>query len=269
MKSCNVFVAVMALLWMPRAFAQLTIIQDKEGHSKIALKLPESTIVPAASLVKMVTLPDAIHKPRPVHLDLEGQYQQLRESCPLQKAEKPSMHLTGERKSTALVGLTWETTNGINNYQFEVQRSLADTTHFEVVNYVWAINISGFKDRYRLPDANGYEHISYYRLRVILRNGDVAYSNIAAVKGYNQRSFLVYPNPATSVVTIQYLAKEGGEALIKIYDATGRLIIEETAEMKKGVNRKNIPVSRLLKGTYSIQLKYPDQCEEVSKFIKG
>lgn len=259
----------MALLWAPQALAQLTLIKDKEGHSKIALKLPDSKIVPAASLVKMVSLPSTFRKPAPVQLDLEGQFQQLKESCPLTKAEKPSLHLAGERKSTAVVGLTWETTNGINNYQFEVERSLADTTHFEVVNYVWAKSISGFKDRYRLPDANGYEDISYYRLRLILRSGDFVYSNIAAVKGYDDHSFFVYPNPAATSVILHYLAKERGEALVKIYDATGRLVIQETVGMQKGMNQVGIPVSNLLKGAYSIQLKLLDQCEEVSKFIKG
>jgi hypothetical protein len=269
MKASKLPGVLLALLWAPCVFAQLTIIQDKNGHSKLALKLPESNIIPAASLVKKVSLGNSFRKPEPVHLDLEGQFQQLKEKCLLSQAIKSSLQLTGERHTTALVGLEWETVNGLNNYQFEVERSLGDTMHFEVVNHVWAKNFSGFKDTYRLPDGNGYDEVSYYRLRVILRTGDYVYSNIAAVKGYDTHSFFVYPNPALSNVTINFLAKEQGEAIVKIYDAAGKLVAQETIGIGKGTNQKSINVSRLVRGSYTVQLKVAGQSYEVSKFIKG
>ena len=220
MKSGKLIGVIMAFLWTPCAFAQLTIIKDKEGHSKIALKLPDSKIIPASSLVKMVSLGTPFNKPKVVHLDLEAQYQQLTEQCLFQQAEKFSLHLTGERHNNELVGLELKTTNGIDKYQFVVERSLADTVHFEVINEVWAKSISGFKDTYRLPDGNSYDDISYYRLRLVLRSGGYIYSNIAAVKGYDNRSFFAFPNPALNTVTINFLAKQQGAAILKVFEAT-------------------------------------------------
>jgi len=268
MKSCKPLGVIIALLWTPSVIAQLTIIQDKDGHSKIALKLPDSKIVPAASLVKKATLATPFQKPEPVRLDLERQFQQLNERCPIVQDEKTALHLTGERHNTARVGLEWKTKNARKSYQFIVERSLADTTHFEVVNHVWAKNISGFTDRYRLPDGNGFDGISYYRLRLVLRSGDFVYSNIAAVKGYEQHAFLAYPNPAVSSVTINFTAKEQGEAKVKIYDATGRLVAQETVGTVKGTNQKSIDVHKLLRGSYTMELKLPNQPYQVSKFIK-
>lgn len=258
----------MALLWTPCVFAQLTIVQGKDGHSKIALKLPDSKIVPAASLIKTASLGTSFRKPEPVRLDLESHFQQLRAQCDFVQESKASLHLTGERHNTARVDLKWKTVNALNTYQFIVERSLADTTHFEEVNHVWAESISGFKDTYRLPDGNGYDGLSYYRLRLFLRSGDFVYSNIAAVKGYGNRSFFAYPNPAVSYVTIQFLAKERGEAIIKIYDAGGRLVAQETMGSEQGTNQKSVNVSKLLRGSYTMQLKVADQPWEVSKFIK-
>jgi hypothetical protein len=104
---------------------------------------------------------------------------------------------------------------------------------------------------------------------VILRTGDYVYSNIAAVKGYDTHSFFVYPNPALSNVTINFLAKEQGEAIVKIYDAAGKLVAQETIGIGKGTNQKSINVSRLVRGSYTVQLKVAGQSYEVSKFIKG
>ena len=203
-----------------------------------------------------------------MHLDLEAQFQQLKEQCNFSQAEKFSLQLTGERHTTALVGLEWKTTNGFNSYQFVLERSLADTFHFEQIREVWAESIAGFKDIYRVPDGNSYDDISYYRLRLILRTGDYIYSNIAAVKGYDNRSFFAFPNPALSTVTINFIAKEQGAGALTVYDASGRLVSQESLRIQQGVNQKNINVGRLKKGIYTMQLKIADQTTDVYKFIK-
>src|SRR5687768_10501365 len=115
------FGVIVALLWTPCVFAQLTMIQDKEGHSKIALKLPDPLVVPASSLVKPVTLGNSFRKPEPVRLNLEGQFEELKTRCPIIQAEKATLHLTGERHNTERVGLEWKTVNDLNSYQFIVE----------------------------------------------------------------------------------------------------------------------------------------------------
>ena len=120
MKLPTLFSVTAALLWSPFAFGQLTVIQNKEGRSKLALKMPESKIVPAASFVKMVSLATPFSKPKPVQLDLEAQFRQMKEQCEFVQAESFSLRLTGERQTTSLVGLEWKTINNHNGYQFEV-----------------------------------------------------------------------------------------------------------------------------------------------------
>jgi hypothetical protein len=153
MKAYKIFGVIMVLLGSSPLWAQLTLVKNGAGHFKYALKQPPSIIVSAASKIKVASIP-AISKPKPAGLDLEGQMQMLREQCTLLREASPTLHLTGERRNTALVGLQWKATNGINNEEFIVERSLADSMHFEVINNVWANSISGFSDTYRLPDNN-------------------------------------------------------------------------------------------------------------------
>jgi hypothetical protein len=267
MKPYKILGVIMVLLGSSPVLAQLTLVKDATGHSKYALKQPPSIIVTAASKIKMVSIP-AINKPKPAGLDLEGQMQMLREQCTLLREATPTLHLTGERRNTSLVGLQWKATNGINNEEFIVERSLADSMHFEVVNNVWANSISGFSDTYRLPDDNDYDNISYYRLRLVLRTGKYIYSNIAEVKGYDNHSFFVYPNPALSHVAVNFLSKEQGTGMIRIHDAAGRLVGQQSIVVQEGMNLQNISISRLIQGNYSVQLNVADQTYGVSKFIK-
>lgn len=267
MKPYKLLGVILVLLGSSPVWAQLTLVKDAAGHSKYALKQPPSGIITAASKIKMVSIP-SLNQPKTAGLDLEGQMQGLREQCTLLRDAMPTLHLTGERRNTTLVGLQWKTTNGINNDQFIVERSLEDSLHFEVVNNVWANSISGFTDTYRLPDDNDYNNISYYRLRLLLKNGKYIYSNIAEVKGYDNHSFFVFPNPALSHVAINFLSKEQGTGIIRIHDAAGRLVGQQSIAVQEGRNQQNISVGRLIQGNYSVELKVADQTYGVSKFIK-
>ena len=68
----------------------------------------------------------------------------------------------------------------------------------------------------------------------------------ASVKGIDQGSFDVYPNPAKDVVTINLL--NGGSDIIKIYDILGNEILSRPV-----TSGDNVDVSSLTKGVYIIR----------------
>jgi hypothetical protein len=56
--------------------------------------------------------------------------------------------------------------------------------------------------------------------------------------------------------------------MIRIHDAAGRLVGQQSIVVQEGMNLQNISISRLIQGNYSMQLNVADQTYGVSKFIK-
>ncbi|MDY3521938.1 S8 family serine peptidase [Riemerella anatipestifer] len=79
----------------------------------------------------------------------------------------------------------------------------------------------------------------------------------------SSNDFKVYPNPVTDVAYVDVPEKLSKNATIKVYDMTGRMVIETKAEA--GVNKLN--VSNLATGAYVVNVE--NDLETVSsKFIK-
>lgn len=261
-------IMVMTFWFCLPAFSQLVLTKDASGKTKYSLFVPKSKVVDAASFVAKAELAFKIKKPDFVQLDPLAQLNKAKSMCPLLKAPKPSLELDGERMNNESVGLEWKTFNGGNNLGFDVERSFDDSLHFERVNYVWAKNIAGIKDKYELPDGNAYNKISFYRLRLSLRSGEYLYSNIAKVGGYKNDALLAYPNPASGLLTLNITADEKGTAAVSIFDGAGRVVWQQTALMNEGSNLKTISVDNLAAGSYTVKVNLKDNSSKTVKFIK-
>jgi hypothetical protein len=73
-------------------------------------------------------------------------------------------------------------------------------------------------------------------------------------------SLLMYPNPATDNIYISNIKERG--VIIKIYDISGRLVLEKKVSDKEYVN-----ISTLSKGMYQIKFEGRDW-SETRKLIK-
>jgi hypothetical protein len=68
-------------------------------------------------------------------------------------------------------------------------------------------------------------------------------------------SLLVYPNPAINNVNIEIEGTTNSDALISVYDISGRLVSSMTNMISQGSNVINIEISNLNKGTYLVVTK--------------
>lgn len=205
--------------------------------------------------------------PTPVSFDIAKNIDEGKLECPLLEST-PTLELDGERNNNEEVGLKWITTNGFDNLAFDVQRSFGDTMHFEKVNFVWAHERHGIKDKYFLPDDNNFNEVSYYRLKLQLNDGRFIYSNIAPVKGYNSFLFALYPNPASHFLRMNISSKEQGNAGITIYNAAGKMVLQQSSFIPKGFDLKEIDISKFSSGFYSVKLVLPDKQIRTGKFVK-
>ena len=216
-------------------------------------------------------MPAKISVPKKVSatgFDIVKNMEIAKQQCPLLKF-RPTLQLQGERMSNEKVALKWETTNGFDNWAFDVNRSLGDTMHFEKINFVWADERVAIKEKYQLPDNNDYNEVSYYRLKLLLNDGSFIYSNTLAVKGYDNFLFALYPNPTSHKLRINLSSKEEGSAGVSVYDASGKMVQQQSFFLTKGNYLKEIDVSKFSPGSYTVKMILPDKQIRTGKFVKN
>ena len=206
-------------------------------------------------------------KPAINDIDIANDMAEAKQQCPFLQFQ-PTLQLEGERKTNEKVGLQWQTTNGFDNKAFDIERSLGDTLHFEKINFVWANKKIRMQDKYEMPDNNDYNEISYYRLKLLLNDSKFVYSNIAAVKGYENFLFTLYPNPASHKLKINLSSKEEGRSSITVYDALGRLALQQSSFVNKGNINKEIDLTKLPAGSFTVKVILPDNQIRIGKFLK-
>ena len=246
--------------------AQL-LVNSGNTAKKLPFGQPPPSLRQASDLIVMASIPK-IKTPFVVSLDLAAQMQKAKDQCPFLQNPEPTLHLEGERSTNSLVRLDWETTNGRNNQSFVIQRSLGDTFHFETVHSVWAKQMAGIKDVYHQPDENAYNKVSYYRVRLQRRDGSWRYSNIAAVKGYQINEVKLFPNPAAGRVWLTLYSDQAGIAIIRTYDAAGRLAGQQTETIAEGFNHRELNFARLAGGYYQVRVEMPDKTEKSASLIR-
>jgi hypothetical protein len=80
-------------------------------------------------------------------------------------------------------------------------------------------------------------------------------SNISLITPYMGKATL-YPNPATSAVTVKFLTAFSGAVVIKVFDMSGKQVIQQGSATvgANQINTATINLSKLPKGTYTVQV---------------
>ncbi len=83
-------------------------------------------------------------------------------------------------------------------------------------------------------------------------NADMQSVNIA--DDVNNKTFRVFPNPASGSVNYLYYSETASRNIVKILDLQGRVIQQEEIELSEGINNKSINISNLNKGIYFVSV---------------
>ena len=149
----------------------------------------------------------------------------------------------------AKVLLQWTAATEINTSHYEIERS-AEGTGFSAIGQVAAgapaLQYS-FTDQSPLPGTN------LYRLRMVDQDGSFSYSAIKAVTLATTTAQDVYPNPATTSVTITIKAESRVVETLQLYNTAGVLLKEETLTLSPGINKKQLGIASLPAGIYWIK----------------
>jgi hypothetical protein len=72
-------------------------------------------------------------------------------------------------------------------------------------------------------------------------------------------SLSLFPNPARSILRVDYKSDHAGQAVLSMADMTGKIVHRETINLIQGANNRYVNVSRFAKGVYTLSLDYENK----------
>lgn len=146
------------------------------------------------------------------------------------------------------IEITWSTATEKNNHFFTIERSV-DGVDFEIIGTTAGAGNSLTQTDYSFTDLHPLQGTTYYRLKQTDFDGQYEYFNTVSVTFYNEAELQIYPNPATTELTIDF----GGltaESSIQILNIYGQVV--KSLSVWQAV--QTIDVSDLVPGNYLLTI---------------
>lgn len=163
--------------------------------------------------------------------------------------------------------LNWSTATELNNFGFEVQRSIAGN-EFVTVGFVNGHGTTTEAKTYRFVDANLSAGNYTYRLKQVDFNGTFSYSDEVNVDVTGPLQFELaqnYPNPFNPSTTIKFSIPQSSNVTLKLFNTLGQEVKTLLNQnMESGVHTINFDASELNSGIYFYRLD-AGQFSEVRK----
>ena len=138
------------------------------------------------------------------------------------------------------VELQWQTATEVNNYGFEIQRTIQNSKlniqNWNDIGFVKGCGNSNSPKNYSFIDDNPPVGTVEYRLKQIDNDGSFKYSSTVEASFMKPDNFALaqnYPNPFNPTTTIQYTIPNAEHVTIKVYDELGREITTLVNENKE------------------------------------
>lgn len=159
------------------------------------------------------------------------------------------------------VRLNWRTETEVNNYGFEVQRSMSDVQgqDWVVLGFVEGYGNSNSPKEYSFIDENVSGGKFSYRLKQIDTDGNFEYSKVIEVEFGSPTKFELsqnYPNPFNPTTTIRFSLPQSGNVKLTIYNILGEQVAELINGFKEAGNYTiNFNAENLNSGMYLYRIE--------------
>ena len=119
---------------------------------------------------------------------------------------------------------------------------------------------NGEKMNYKDPAFRLSPH-NYYRLHILLKNGQQQFSNILSFPSQgNISGYALYPTIVTTTLGIRFEAEKAETASFELSDYSGNIVYRKKQRLEKGINNFSTELpANLAPGTYIATLKTPKQ----------
>jgi len=156
------------------------------------------------------------------------------------------------------IALSWETATEENNAGFEIQRS-TDGDKFHKIGWVDGNGTTVDAQSYAFVDDKAIANKTYYyRLRQVDLDGTFAYSDIVKASVVKKGGVVVgevFPNPVQEASILNIEVAETTEAVVSIFESTGKLLQIYTTELQSGTNQLNLEMRDYAAGVYFVKIE--------------
>jgi hypothetical protein len=155
---------------------------------------------------------------------------------------------------TKSVGLSWTAMDETDLASFRVMRS-ADGANWQPIGQVAALGNTVGSNNYLYTDLSPLNGNNDYRLMMVNLDGSSSWSSIVSV-GFQptSSSIILFPNPSSNQVVIQYPGQWLSASTIRLYSATGEAL---PLQITSGTGIATLSLTGLAQGVYFLQVKTP------------
>lgn len=168
------------------------------------------------------------------------------------------------------VVLSWRTATEVNNYRFEVQRSVISNhiSKFETIGIVSGHGNSNSPKDYLFIDSDVLSGVVQYRLKQIDNNGSFTFSKLATIENNvlaKTELYQNYPNPFNPSTAIGFTLAVAEDVTFIVYNSLGQKVsVLIDRKMNAGKHNVKFNATNLTSGLYFYTL----QTEGYSQTIK-
>jgi hypothetical protein len=165
--------------------------------------------------------------------------------------------------------LKWAVADNETGDHFQVMRS-TDGKNFSEAGTVF-INGKVGAESYSFSDALELAATTFYQLKIVNKNGSIAYSNIITLKSAPAKqaaSLTILQNPVAATLNFSYAATSAGQTNLSIYTTSGVKVYNSRISSLKGTNAVSLPLDRhMAPGTYILEVSNGTE-RNVAKMVK-
>ena len=177
------------------------------------------------------------------------------------------------------IKLVWRTETEVNNYGFEIQKSVdrGQESEWSAIGFVQGYGNSNSPKEYFFIDESVTRGKYSFRLKQIDTDGNYEYSKVIEVNLDSPSKFELaqnYPNPFNPTTTISFVLPQSGNVKLSVYNIIGEQVAElingykEAGVYSINFNASDLSVGgqRLNSGVYFYRLS-TDNFNEIKKMI--
>jgi hypothetical protein len=178
------------------------------------------------------------------------------------------LEFNGTLNNDDVAEITWTTAQEEDFMQFNLQRSFDGST-FETVTTV--VGRGESENKYKYDDHSLLGNPSsqvYYRLEMQHASGEVNYSKLIRLERESENTQLrLFPNPATSSVTVSFSLQRSANVIFRLTDNKGSILRNFNRNLNQGASSINIDINNLPSGIYFMSMVREREVETV-KVVK-
>ncbi len=164
--------------------------------------------------------------------------------------------------------ITWVNNTGTANDFFVVQKFNPITGVFEDLQIVNTHQVEG-AENYVSYDNNPIDGDNTYRIKLVLNDGSIRYSELKTVRFYASTGITLYPNPADDLLNINFKGYTGQAVDITIFDMQGKSIIKQHIDVLQTETQTLVIADKTSGGQYMILIKSKGKRDVLRQFTVG